>query len=57
MNETAIRIPNETEFTIHRPAAGWQLELLTTLDEIDYAVSGYLLRRGKRPGMAMRVTT
>jgi hypothetical protein len=57
MTETIIPIPSETEFTIHRPTAGWHVELLTTMDEIDYAVSAYSYRRGKRPGMAMQITT
>jgi hypothetical protein len=57
MSDVIVRIPSEAEFTIHRPTAGWHVELLTTMDEVDYAVSSYFLQRGKRPGMAMRVTT
>ena len=57
MTEVIVRIPSEAEFTIHKPTAGWHVELLTTMDEVDYAVSSYALRREKRPGMAMRVTT
>lgn len=57
MNEAIVRIPNATEFTIHKPTAGWNLELRSTLDEVDYAVNAYSLRRGKRPGIAMEVTT
>jgi hypothetical protein len=57
MHEALVRIPSEAEFTIHKPTAGWQVELLTTVDEVDYAVSAYSRRRGKHPGMAMQVTT
>jgi hypothetical protein len=57
MNESITRIPSEAEFTIHKPMAGWQVELLTTMDEVDYAMNDYSLRRGKRPGMAMRKST
>lgn len=57
MNEFIARIPNEAEFTIYKPTAGWQVELLTTKDEVDYAMNDYSLRRGKRPGMAMRKST
>ena len=57
MNEAVVRLPSEAEFTIHKPMAGWQVELLTTVDEVDYAVSDFVLRRGKRPGMAMRAST
>ena len=57
MNEPAVPIPSEAEFTIHKPIAGWQVELLTTVDEVDYAMSDYSLRRGKRPGMAMQKST
>ena len=57
MHEALVRIPSEAEFTIHKPTAGWQVELLTTVDEVDYALSAYSRQRGKRPGMAMQVTT
>jgi hypothetical protein len=57
VKEALVPVPGEAEFTIHKPTAGWQVELLTTVDEVDYAVSSYVLRRGKRPGMAMQVTT
>jgi hypothetical protein len=57
MKESIVRIPSEAEFTIHKPMAGWQVELLTTVDEVDYAMSDYVLRRGRRPGMAMRAST
>lgn len=57
MKESVVCIPSEAEFTIHKPMAGWQVELLTTVDEVDYAVSDYSLRRGKRPGMAMQEST
>jgi hypothetical protein len=57
MHEALVRIPSEAEFTIHKPTAGWQVELLTTVDEVDYAVSAYARRLGKHPGMGMQVTT
>ena len=57
MHEALVRIPSEAEFTIHVLTAGWQVELLTTVDEVDYAVSAYSRRRGKHSGMAMQVTT
>jgi hypothetical protein len=57
MSDVIVRIPSEAEFTIHRPTAGWHVELLTTMDEIDYALSSYSLQRGKRPGIAMKATT
>jgi hypothetical protein len=57
VHEAIIRIPSEAEFTIHELTAGWQVELLTTVDEVDYAVSAYSRRRGKHSGMAMQVTT
>ena len=57
MHEALVRIPSEAEFTIHELTAGWQVELLTTVDEVDYAVSAYSRRRGKHSGMAMQVTT
>src|SRR5215207_1192882 len=57
MNEAIVQIPSEAAFTIHRPTAGWHVELLTTMDEIDYAVNSYSLQRGKRPGIAMKATT
>jgi hypothetical protein len=56
-NEALVGIPSEAEFTICKPMVGWQIELLTTLDEIAYAVSAYLLGRGKRPGIAMQTST
>jgi hypothetical protein len=57
MNEATVHNPGEAAFTIRKPMAGWQVELPATMDEIDYAVGSYSLQRGKRPGMAMRVTT
>ena len=57
MNETLVRIPSEAEFTTHKPVAGWQVEPLTTVDEVDFAMSDYVLHRGRRPGMAMRAST
>jgi hypothetical protein len=57
VKEAPVAIPSEAAFTIRKPTAGWQVELLTRMDEIDYAVSSYSLQRGKCPGMAMRVTT
>ena len=57
MKESIVRIPSEAEFTIHKPTAGWQVELLTTVDEVDYATSDYVRRRGRRPGMAMQAST
>jgi hypothetical protein len=57
MKESIVPIPSEAEFTIRKPTAGWQVELLTTVDEVDYAMNDYVLRRGRRPGMAMQAST
>jgi hypothetical protein len=57
VKEAPVAIPSEAAFTIRKPTAGWQVELPTRMDEIDYEVSSYSLQRGKSPGMAMRVTT
>ena len=39
MNDVRVRVPSEAAITIRKPTAGWQVELLTTMDEIDSSLS------------------
>jgi hypothetical protein len=39
MNDVRVRIPSEAALTIRKPTAGWQVELLTTMNKIDSSPS------------------